>query len=82
MSKEDLMIKIPKTAEGLRDALFDEINLLRRGKGNLQRARAISQLSGQVIDSLRVQIQHGRLMQLEKKGQSGGVLLGSGKVKD
>lgn len=29
---------IPKTTEGLRDALFDEINLVRQGKSNPHRA--------------------------------------------
>lgn len=59
-------IEIPKTIEGLREALFDEINLLRNGKGNLQRARAVAQLSAQTIDSIRVQIQYGRLMLANK----------------
>jgi hypothetical protein len=44
------VIVIPKTIEGLRDALFDEINSLRSGQGNLQQARAIAQLSAQAID--------------------------------
>lgn len=53
---------VPKTAEGLRDALFDEINMLRRGKSTPQRARVMAQLASQVIDSLRVQIQAQRLL--------------------
>ncbi len=53
---------IPKTAEGLRDALFDEINALRNGTSSPQKARALSLLASHVIDSLRVQIQHGRLL--------------------
>ncbi len=64
MGKEE--IQIPKTIEGLREALFDEINQLRSGKGNLQRARAIAQLSAQTIDSIRVQIQYGRLLLANK----------------
>lgn len=55
-------IPVPKTIEGLREALFDEINQLRSGKGNLQRARAVSQLASQAIDSIRVQIQYGRML--------------------
>ena len=66
---------IPKTAEGLRDALFDEINALRSGKTSPQKARAISLLASHVIDSLRVQIQHGRLLLDSDKGK--GVLLGT-----
>ena len=37
----DVLGAVPKTVEGLRDALFDEINSLRSGGGNLQRARAL-----------------------------------------
>lgn len=60
-------ITVPKTIEGIRDALFDEINSLRAGKGNLQQARAVSQLAAQVIDSIRVGIQYGRLIETQKK---------------
>lgn len=60
---------VPKTAEGLRDALFDEINALRANKTTAVRARAISTLAAQVIDSLRVQIQHGRLIADSQKQQ-------------
>lgn len=71
---------VPKTAEGLRDALFDEINLLRQNKTTPNRARAISQLARDVIDSIRVQIQHQRLM--KEVGDKGpGVNLGSGEDK-
>lgn len=68
------MVAVPKTAEGLRDALFDEINALRAGTSSPQKSRAISQLASHVIDSLRVQIQHGRLL-LESDAK--GVFLGS-----
>ena len=70
--------QVPKTTEGLRDALFDEINSLRTGNGNLQRARVLAQLAGQVIDSLRIQIQHGRLM-IEGDNKHKGVHLGTAK---
>lgn len=53
---------VPTTVEGLRDALFDEINLLRAGKTTPQKARAISHLAAQVVQSLQVQIQYQKLM--------------------
>ncbi len=53
---------VPKTTEGLRDALFEEINLLRANKTTPNRARALSQLARDVIDSIRVQIQYQRLI--------------------
>lgn len=56
------ILEIPKTAEGLRDALFDEINALRNGKTSPQKARAVSLLASHIIDSIRVQIQQGRLL--------------------
>ncbi len=59
MNKQQL---VPKTLEGLREALFDEINKIRSGKGNLQQARAVAQLASQAIDSIRVQIQYGRML--------------------
>jgi hypothetical protein len=54
--------EIPKTTEGLRDALFEEINLLRQDKTTPNRARALSQLARDIIDSIRVQIQYQRLI--------------------
>ncbi len=77
---EQILMEIPKTAEGLRDALFDEINALRAGQSSPQKSRAISQLASHVIDSIRVQIQQGRLlMDSDKKKE---LYLGStGKAK-
>lgn len=73
---EQCLSEVPKTAEGLRDALFDEINALRAGRSNPQRARAISLLASHVIDSIRVQIQQGRLLMESDKHK--GMYLGSG----
>lgn len=72
--KDKKLMVIPKTTEGLRDALFDEINLLRQNKTTPNRARALSQLARDVIDSIRVQIQYQRLMTGEGKKP---VLLGT-----
>lgn len=63
MSKEVVLNEIPKTTEGLRDALFDELNELRAGRSNPQKSRAIAQMADKIIDSIRVQIQFGRLLQ-------------------
>ena len=67
MKKKQDELPIPKTVEGLREALFAEINDIRKGKGNLQRARAIATLSAQIIDSMRVQIQYGRFIASTKE---------------
>ena len=63
-------IPVPKTIEGLREALFDELNLVRSGKGNLQRSRAVAQLASQSIDSIRVQIQYGRMLLASNEAKS------------
>lgn len=63
MKKLDDMTKaVPVTVEGLRDALFSEINALRAGKTTPQKARAVSHLAAQVIQSLQVQIQYQKLL--------------------
>lgn len=62
MSKSCNLPEIPKTAEGLRDALFDEINQIRKGKGNIPRAKVIAQLAHRIIEAARLSIQvNGRL---------------------
>lgn len=71
------IVAIPKTLEGLRDALFDEINLIRAGKSNPQRAKAISQTAARIVDSIRVQIQYGRLLTDAEKQK--GMYLGAKK---
>lgn len=73
--KREPLLPIPKTAEGLRDALFDEINRMRQGAGSPQEARALCSLAAQIIDSLRVQIQNNRLIDETRK--RGRILLGS-----
>ena len=69
-------LPVPKTIEGLREALFDELNLVRSGKGSLQQARAVAQLAAQAIDSMRVQIQYGRMMLANKEANTKPIPLG------
>lgn len=42
---------VVKNFDGLRDALFDEINLLRSQEINVSHARAMSLLAKQIIDA-------------------------------
>lgn len=58
---------VQKSTEGLRDALFDELNSLRQGKSTPQKARAMSLLARDIIDSIRVQIQYARLLNDKKE---------------
>lgn len=65
------LLPIDNTIEGLREALFDEINAFREGKGNPARARAICTAAKNIVDSIRVQIQYQRI------SLKGGIALGS-----
>jgi hypothetical protein len=49
---------IVRTTSGLRDALLDEIDNLRAGKSNPQTASALSKLSVQVINTVRLEIEY------------------------
>jgi hypothetical protein len=54
--------KVPATSEGLRDALFDEINALRAGTTTVQRAKTIAMLAARIIESVRAQVQVQKLL--------------------
>lgn len=51
------LLPVPKSAEGLRDALFDEINSMRSSKGNIGKARVIAQLAHRIIEAARLSLQ-------------------------
>jgi hypothetical protein len=65
-----------RTSIGLRNALFDEIDALRRGDGNPERAIAVSKLASTIIDTVRVEIQY-RKSGLSDDPTDKGMLLGS-----
>lgn len=45
-----------KTSAGLRDILFDEIDALRKPKGNPQRALAVASLAKQIINTVDLEV--------------------------
>ncbi len=57
-----LELNVPHTSEGLRDALFQEINGLRSGTTTVERAKAIAMLATRIIESIRAQVQVQKLM--------------------
>lgn len=60
MRKSKSPIRLPNieiTSAGLRDALFDEINALRRGEDTLRRAKAIAQLAHRIIEAARLSLE-------------------------
>ena len=48
-------LPMKRTSEGLRDALFDEIDAFKRGQGDPQRAMAISKLAAQILSAAKVE---------------------------
>lgn len=47
---------VAKTLEGLRDALFDELNLLRQGKTTTSKSRAVAILSKRILEAAMVEL--------------------------
>lgn len=50
------MAKTERNSAGLRDILFDEIDALRKPKGNPQRALAVSSLARQIIGTVEAEM--------------------------
>lgn len=68
---------VKRTAEGLRDALFDELNLIRSGKTGTARARAVAMVARNIIDAARLDLyMAGRVGEIAGKAT---LKLGSGK---
>ncbi len=57
-----------RTSAGLRDALFDELDGLRLGTSNPARANAVAKLAGQVVDTVRMEIELQRYASKVPKG--------------
>lgn len=51
-----------RTLTGMRDAIFDEIDALRSGNGDLRRVRAVAQLAGRVNDTVHAEVKARRLI--------------------
>jgi len=47
---------VTRSAQGLRDALFAEIEELRSGEGNPQKAQAVAKLAAQIIAMTRLEV--------------------------
>jgi len=75
---------VERTTFGLRDALFDEMDALRRGTSTPQRASAVSKLAVQIINSANMEIEYQKLAaenkQIEGQLLASPVLLGSSDV--
>lgn len=56
MAKVENTALVSRTSAGLRDALFDELDGLRNGSSNPARANAVAKLAGQVVDTVRMEM--------------------------
>lgn len=64
-SRSETLVELPpiaRTAEGMRDAIFDEIDSLRAGKVTVSHARALSHLVGRIIEAARLEFLHRKLI--------------------
>lgn len=48
---------VQRTSAGLRNALFDELDALRDGTGNPNRANAVAKLADQVIGTVKMELE-------------------------
>lgn len=67
---KNLMVPIDRSAIGLRDALFDEIDALRGGHVSTGHARAIAMLARQVVDVARLELIQRRLLEATKRDEA------------
>lgn len=58
---------VKKTMMGLRQALFDEINGLRTGETNIQRAAIIHKLGTQIIECAKLEVNYGGQISVSAK---------------
>lgn len=49
---------VERTSEGIRDALFDELNLLRAGRVDALHARTVANLCRTIIEAARLELSH------------------------
>jgi hypothetical protein len=49
-------VKVERNSEGLRALLFDQIEKLLSGEGDIGEARAVASLAGQIVNTIHVEI--------------------------
>lgn len=54
---ETLPPSVARTSAGLRDAIFDEIDAIRRGESNPTRANAVAKLAAGVVETVRMELE-------------------------
>ena len=56
-SVENILPASTRTSAGLRNALFDELDALRSGTSNAQKANAVAKLADQIIATVNMELQ-------------------------
>lgn len=51
-----------RTSAGLRDSLFEELDMLRRGESNPAKANAVSKLADTIISTVEMELQAQRIL--------------------
>lgn len=57
------LVPVKRNTEGLRDALFDELDALRQGKSNSSKANATAKICSTLIESVRMELEVRKYMQ-------------------
>ena len=73
MAQDNVTSPIPtpvvRTSAGLRNALFDELDGIRNGTSNTARANAVAKLAGQLVETVRMELEVHRHMSKMPKGE-------------
>lgn len=56
-SQKTAPLPIQRTSAGLRDAIFDEIDAIRRGASNPTRANAVAKLATGIVETVRMELE-------------------------
>jgi hypothetical protein len=65
-----------RSSEGLRNTLFEELDMLRNGQSTPLRANAVGKLAAQVIEAARLDLEFMRAAQSGKRAQPQPIKLG------
>ena len=56
---------INRSTAGLREYLFEELEMIKNGESNAQRASAVSKISSQILTSVRLEMEYIRFVKQE-----------------
>lgn len=72
---------VSRSTSGLREALFEEMDALRSGASNAQRARSIAMMANSILQSVQVEIEYHKYVSADRnrsiQGQQKVVALGT-----